>query len=345
MVTRLANMKDIRALFRDKPDVTRGQIDALFEKHGFSSSRSIRCLETNFTNQIFLVETRAHGWVILKIQFRQSLGFSLKTEFIATGALRGTVGVPVSESLVYDGDGEPFVFECLLIPREPGESGLSYYLAASRAQRLQLGSLLGHTVAQVHSWQCPPELQSQKTRDLASWEATIRKAMFGDEVLASSMAATLPELWGKLLAATDPVPEVRVQGDNVFLWGEAGLHNVLVENGSSLRITNVHDFQSAGWGTAAHDLRQAEGEYVTRPGSEHFEPGYVDAFRSSYNAVTEKPLTELSPVEEKVLSIVANLRMIRFFWDCGRLLHPKTSEFLGAAVSDIESLHGVGLAE
>lgn len=269
----------------------------------------------------------------------------MKTEFIATRALRDTVGVPVSESLVYDGDGEPFVFECLLIPREPGESGLSYYLGASRAQRLQLGSLLGRTVAHVHRQQCPPELQSQNTRDLASWEVTIREAMFGDEVLVSSMAATLPELWSRLLAATDPVPEARVQGDNVFLWGEAGLHNVLVENGSSLRITNVHDFQSAGWGIAAHDLQQAEGEYVTKPGSEHFEPGYVDAFRSSYNAVTEKPFTELSPVEEKVLSIVANLRMIRFFWDCGRLLHPKTPEFLGAAVSDIESLHGVGLAE
>ena len=338
MVTRLANMKDIRALFRDKPDVTRTRIDALFEKHGFSSSRSIRRLETNFTNQIFLVDTRAHGRVILKTQFRRSLGFSLKTEFIATRALRVVAGVPVSESLVYDGDGEP---ECLLIPGEPGESGLSYYLGASRAQRLQLGALLGQTVAHIHSQQCPDELQSQKTRDLASWEGTIREAMFGDEMLASSMAATLPELWGRLLVCTDPVPEVRVHDDNVFLWGEAGLHNVLVENGNSLRISNVHDFQSAGWGTAAHDLRQAEGEYVARPGSEHFEPGYVDAFRSSYNAVIEKPLMELSPVEEKVLSIVANLRGIRFFWDCGRLLHPKTPEFLGAAVSDIESLHGV----
>ena len=342
MVTRLASMKDIRALFRDKPDVTRIQIDALFEKHGFSSSRSIRRQEANFTNQIFWVETRAHGRVILKTQFRQSLGFSLKTEFIATRALRGVAGVPVSESLVYDSDGEPLVFECLLIPCEPGESGLSYYLTTSRSQRLQLGALLGQTVAHIHSQQCPDELQSQKTRDLASWEGTIREAMFGDEVLTSSMAATLPELWSRLLAATDPAPEVRVQGDNVFLWGEAGLHNVLVENSNSLRISNVHDFQSAGWGIAAHDLRQAEGEYVARPGSEHFEPGYVDAFRSSYNAVIEKPLMELSPVEEKVLSIVANLRGIRFFWDCGRLLHPKTPEFLGEAVSDIESLHGVG---
>lgn len=342
MVTRLASMKDIRALFRDKPDVTRIQIDALFEKHGFSSSRSIRRQEANFTNQIFWVETRAHGRVILKTQFRQSLGFSLKTEFIATRALRGVAGVPVSESLVYDSDGEPLVFECLLIPCEPGESGLSYYLTTSRSQRLQLGALLGQTVAHIHSQQCPDELQSQKTRDLASWEGTIREAMFGDEVLTSSMAATLPELWSRLLAATDPAPEVRVQGDNVFLWGEAGLHNVLVGNSNSLRISNVHDFQSAGWGIAAHDLRQAEGEYVARPGSEHFEPGYVDAFRSSYNAITEKPLTELSPVEEKVLSIVANLRGIRFFWDCGRLLHPKTPEFLGEAVSDIESLHGVG---
>jgi hypothetical protein len=338
-------MKDIRALFRDKPDVTRTQIDALFEKHGFSSSRLIRRQEANFTNQIFWVETRAHGQVILKIQFRQSLGFSLKTEFIATRALRGVAGVPVSESLVYDSDGEPLVFECLLIPCEPGKSGLSYYLGASRSQRLQLGALLGQTVAHIHSQQCPDGLQSQKTRDLASWEGTIREAMFGDEVLASSMAATLPELWGKLLAALDPAPEVRVQGDNVFLWGEAGLHNVLVENSNSLRISNVHDFQSAGWGIAAHDLRQAEGEYVVRPNSEHFESGYVDAFRSSYNAVIEKPLMELSRVEEKILSIVAHLRGIRFFWDCGRLLHPKTSEFLGAAVSDIESLHGVGLAE
>ena len=160
-------------------------------------------------------------------------------------------------------------------------------------------------------------------------------------MLASSMAATLPKLWSRLLVATDPVPEVRVQGSNVFLWGEAGLHNVLVENGNSLRISNVHDFQSAGWGTAAHDLRQAEGEYVARPSSEYFEPGYVDAFRSSYNAVIENPLMELSPVEKKVLSIVANLRMIRFFWDCGRLLHPRTPEFLSAAVSDLEHLHGV----
>ena len=342
MVTRLASMKDIRALFRDKPDVTRGQIDALFEKHSFSSSRSIKRLETNFTNQIFLVETRAHGRVILKTQFRRSLGFSLKTEFVATKALRTAAGVPVSESLVYDGDGES---ECLLIPCELGKSGLSYYLDASRAQRLQLGALLGQTVARIHSQQCPDELQSQAERDLASWEETIQEAMFGDEVLATSMAATLPELWGRLLVATDPAPEVRVQGSNVFLWGEAGLHNVLVENGNSLRISNVHDFQSAGWGTAAHDLRQAEGEYVVKPGSEHFEPGYVDAFRSSYNAVIEKPLAELSPVEEKVLSIVANLRGIRFFWDCGRLLHPRTPEFLSAAVSDLEHLHGVGLAE
>ena len=342
MVTRLASMKDIRALFRDKPDVTRAQIDALFEKHGFSSSRSIRRLETNFTNQIFLVETRVHGRVILKIQFRRSLGFSLKTEFVATKALRGTAGVPVSESLVYDGDGES---ECLLIPCELGKSGLSYYLDASRAQRLQLGALLGQIVAHIHSQQCPDELQSQTERDLASWEVTIREAMFGDEVLVSSMAATLPELWGRLLVATDPVPEVRVHGDNVFLWGEAGLHNVLVENGYSLRISNVHDFQSAGWGTAAHDLRQAEGEYVVKPGSEHFEPGYVDAFRSSYETVIEKPLMELSLIEEKILSIVANLRGIRFFWDCGRLLHPRTPEFLSAAVSDLESLHGVGIAE
>ena len=344
MVIRLASMKDIRALFRDKPDVTRGQIDALFEKHGFSSSRSIRRLETNFTNQIFGVETCAHGQIILKTQFRRSLGFSLKTEFVATRALRSAASVPVSESLVYDGDREPLTFECLLIPHEPGESGLSYYLDASRAKRLQLGSLLGWTVAHVHRQQCPQEFQSQKTSDLASWEVTIREAMFGDEVLTSSMAATLPELWGRLLAATDPVPEVRVQSDNVFLWGEAGLHNVLVENGNSLRISNVHDFQSAGWGTAAYDLRQAEGEYVVKPSSEHFEPGYVDAFRSSYSAVIEKPVTELSPVEEKVLSIVANLRMIRFFWDCGRLLHPKTPDFLGTAVSDLESLQGVGLA-
>ena len=341
MVTRLASMKDIRALFRDKPDVTRAQIDALFEKHGFSSSRSIRRLETNFTNQIFLVETRAHGRVILKTQFRRSLGFSLKTEFVATKALRGTPGVSVSESLVYDGDGES---ECLLIPCELGKSGLSYYLDASRAQRLQLGALLGQIVARIHSQQCPDELQSQTERDLASWEETIQEAMFGDEVLVSSMAATLPELWGRLLVATDPVTEVRVHGDNVFLWGEVGLHNVLVENGNSLRISNVHDFQSAGWGTAAHDLRQAEGEYVVKPSSEHFEPGYVDAFRSSYETVIEKPLMELSLIEEKILSIVANLRWIRFFWDCGRLLHPKTPDFLSAAVSDIEHLHGVGLA-
>ena len=342
MVTRLASMKDIRALFLDKPDVTHAQIDAIFEKHGFSSSRSIRRLEeTNFTNQIFVVETRVHGRVILKIQFRQSLGFSLQTEFIATRALRGTAGVPVSESLVYDSDGEPLAFECLLISDEPGEPGLRYYLDASRSQRLRLGALLGQTVAHIHSQQCPDELQSLTERDLTSWEETIQDAMFGDEALVSSIAATLPDLWSRLLVATDPIPEVRVPGDNVFLWGEAGLHNVLVENGNSLRISNVHDFQSAGWGTAAHDLRQAEGEYVVKPGSEHFEPGYVDAFRSSYNAVIKKPLTELSPVEEKILSIVTNLRGIRFFWDCGRLLHPKTPDFLSTAVSDIESLHGV----
>ena len=53
----------------------------------------------------------------------------------------------------------------------------------------------------------------------------------------------------------------------------------------------------------------------------------------------EKPVaSQLSATEEKLLAIVKNLRGIRFFWDCGRLLHPRTPAFLGAAVSDLESL-------
>ena len=181
MAAKLASTKDIRALFHHKPDISRAQIDALFEKHDSSVSRSITCLESNCTNQVFMIETHSHGDVILKIQFRRVHGFSLKTEFIATKALRGAAGVPVSESLVYDGDGEPLGFECLLIPREPGESGISCYLAASRAQRLQLGALLGQTVAHVHSQQCPDELLSQTQRDLTSWEETIREALLGEE--------------------------------------------------------------------------------------------------------------------------------------------------------------------
>lgn len=115
--------------------------------------------------------------------------------------------------------------------------------------------------------------------------------------------------------SVDPAPDVRIRGGSVFLWGEPGLHSVLVENGNSLRISNVHDFQSAGCGTAVHDLRQVEGESVARPGSKHFEPGYVDAFRSSYVAVTGEPPTQLSAAEEKLLAIVKNLGFIRFFWD------------------------------
>ncbi len=116
---------------------------------------------------------------------------------------------------------------------------------------------------------------------------------------------------------------------------------MLVENGSALRITNVHDFQSAGWGTAVHDLEQAEGETVARPGSDFYEPGYVDVFRFSYHAAIEKPVAPLSAEEEKLLAIVKNIRGVRFFWDCGRLLHPRTPEFLGAAVTDLKSLQDV----
>ena len=141
MVAKLASGKDIRALHH-KPDISRAQIDALFAKHDFSVSRSITRLESNIPNLIFMVETHSHGDVVSKIQFRRVHGWSLKTEFIVTKALQGATGIPVSESLVYDDDGEPLGFECLLIPREPGEWGLTYYLAASRAQRLQLGSLL-----------------------------------------------------------------------------------------------------------------------------------------------------------------------------------------------------------
>ena len=338
MVTRLARMKDIRALSRDKPVVSREQIDALLEKHGFSSSRTIQRLEGNFTNLTLDVETQAHGRVFLKMQIRRTRGFSLEAEFLATQALHGNAGVPVSESLVYDGDGEPLPFECLLIPREPGEPGFGFYRGASRAQRLQLGALLGETLARVHNQQCPEALQAVQTRDLARWEGTVRDALFGDAVLASSLAATLPELWGRLQAAMERAPDVTSRGGNVFLWGEPGLHNVLVENGGSPRITNVHDFQSAGWGKAVHDLQQVEGEAVAKRASKYFEPGYMDAFRSAYEAVTGEPPTQLSASEEKLLAIVKNLRGVRFFWDCGRLLHPRTPEFLGAAVSDLESL-------
>ena len=115
MVEQLASTKDIRALFHHKPDISRAQIDALFAKHDFGLSRSITCLESNCTNQVFMIETH---------------------------------------------------------------------------------------------------------------------------------------------------PKVKVHGGNVLLWGEAGLHNVLVENGSSLRISNVHDFQSKTpeyVGAAIADLESLHG--------------------------------------------------------------------------------------
>ena len=78
MVAQLASQKDIHALFHHKPDISRAQIDALFEKHDFSVSRSITRLGSNCTNHVFMVETHAHGDVILKIQFRRVHGLSLK---------------------------------------------------------------------------------------------------------------------------------------------------------------------------------------------------------------------------------------------------------------------------
>ena len=339
MESRLASMEDIRTLSDDKPDVSGAQIDALLQKHGFSASGSIQRVEGNFTNLTLDVETRSHGRIFLKIQFRKSRGFSLKTEYIATRALQAVDGVPVSGHLLFDGDGEPLPFECLLIPCEPGEPGIGFYRGASRSMRLRLGVLLGETLAHVHSLKCPKVLRMESTSDLASWNPTVRDALFGNSALASSIEATLPELWDGLLAVLDPAPEVRLTGRNVFLWGEPGLHNVLVENGGSLRIANVHDFQSAGWGTPLRDLQQVEGETLARPDSDCYEPGYVEAFRSSYLAAIGKPLVPLSPDEEKLLEIVTNIRVIRFFWDCGRLLHPRTPDFLGAAVSGLESLH------
>ena len=54
MVAKLvSSMKD----FHYKPDISRAQIDALFEKHDFSVSRSVTRLESNITNLIFMVET------------------------------------------------------------------------------------------------------------------------------------------------------------------------------------------------------------------------------------------------------------------------------------------------
>jgi hypothetical protein len=117
MVAELASMRDLRALSHDKPEVSLVQIDTLLEKHGFNLSRTIQRLDGNFTNQILRVETRSNGRVFLKMQFRRTRGFSLKAEFIATRALQTAADVPVSESLVYDGGGEPLPFECLLIPR------------------------------------------------------------------------------------------------------------------------------------------------------------------------------------------------------------------------------------
>ena len=278
-------------------------------------------LDANPTNCVYKAVCCDASYIV-KIKYRQA--FSLTVEYNMTALLRDATTLPVPEICVLCEDTDAFGFPYLISSLLPGIQGRDFFEmpGTSDDRRCRLLREFGSVVAIVNEQRGSDGLLP--VLDVTGWREDIRRKLLDNQELIADLPedcqARLPAI-EDLLDRVDVVPAPSPQG---LLWGDAALHNLLVDDGG--HILGIHDFENGATGDLLHEQLHVAAEFRREPQEIYGRDHYPQEFWSGY---VEAGGVRLEPDETYLKVRQATMGAgLCWFWEVLGAFHPKTPQWL-----------------
>ena len=278
-------------------------------------------LEANPTNGVYKAVC-CDGSYIVKIKYRRA--FSLAVEHKMTTLLRETTTLPVPELCVLcentDAFGHPYLISSLL----PGIQGRDFFerRGTSDDRRCRLLKEFGSVVAIINEQGVSDGLVP--VQDMTEWREDIRRKLLENQELVAHLPedcqAKLPTI-EDLLDRVDVVPDPGPQG---LLWGDAAIHNLLVDDDG--HIVGIHDFENGATGDLLHEQLHVAAEFSREPQEIYGRHHYPQMFWAGY---VEAGGVRIEPDETYLRVRQATMGAgLCWFWEVLGVFHPRTPQWL-----------------
>jgi aminoglycoside phosphotransferase (APT) family kinase protein len=319
----LAIDKDaFRRASREKPTFSIAQGAAALARHGFGALREWHEVGANPTNALYRAECSDAKIFYVKIQFRKA--FSLEAQCQVTKLLRERTELPVSEICTFGGENRTFGHPYLISSELPGATGRVFFEEADDEKRLRLLREFGAVVAVIHRQQ--PGDERLPKRALRSWREMVREKLLDNRPLIEALPAECREKLDGIGARMDQIDAEPEEMPGGLLWGDATLHNLLVDGEG--HITGVIDFENGAVGDLLVDQLHVSGDFRVRPPREIYgREEFPEAFWDEY---LEAGGVRIEPGERylKIRMVAQSAGGICWFWEALGLLHPRTLDWL-----------------
>ena len=323
----IASMTTIRQILHENAfEISFDQVTAISEKHQLGAVQSFNLLQSGPMNSVFSVANQHCEAFILKVQYRRGIG-SLEADHYVTNLLSESTSLPVSSLCLLDISGDIIVHPYLVLNQLPGEGGRCFFESTDYAGRMRLSEILGAIVGVIHR-QKPKRADILRDNCLSRWREAAEKAIKNDETLRQAIGCIdsgfYPEFDSLMasiaIAPTDEAP--------ILLWRDAVFHNLLVNpSRGNVEVTGICDFQFASYGHRIFDLLHVEGDFRRKPREIYSHPGYVEQFYEGYGEAGGM-LNPLNPTHRILREIINKTGTISYWWNCGKVLHPNTPNWL-----------------
>ena len=323
--------KAFREAYLAKPTFTAEQGAVAFDSQGLGPVIEWNELEANPTNCVYKAVSSGDTYIV-KIKYRTA--FSLAVEHNMTALLRDTTVLPVPEICVLCEDTDAFGYPYLISSLLPGAQGRDFFEmpGTSDDRRCRLLKEFGSMVAVINEQKVSDGLFP--VQDMAGWRDDIRRKLLDNQELAAGLPedcrARLPVI-EDLLDKIEIVPGPSPQG---LLWGDAAMHNLLVDEDG--HIVGIHDFENAATGDLLHEQLHVAAEFGRTPQEIYGRAHYPQEFWSGY---VEAGGVRVEP-DDTYLKVRQATRGagLCWFWEVLGVFHPRTPQWLDDLEGGLRSL-------